>query len=165
MSTVGSYNLLVLVDQHAAHERIRLEKLIAGQQPLLLLYEPHPLSSELYDEEAYSGNVSGRQVLSSPIEPPLKFQLESQQLQLATTIFSKQLHAVGIELSQVCIVLHFMQIKNVLPDQQRYVGTQATQCVGQQEMSHYIYNHYQGCYSKMLCVLLLMYFRRWSENM
>ncbi|XP_065910988.1 DNA mismatch repair protein Mlh3-like isoform X2 [Dysidea avara] len=94
----GSYNLLVLVDQHAAHERIRLEKLIA----------------ELYDEEAYSGNVSGRQVLSSPIEPPLKFQLESQQLQLATTIFSKQLHAVGIELSQINNVMLVHKLPSVL---------------------------------------------------
>ncbi|XP_059136033.1 DNA mismatch repair protein Mlh3 isoform X3 [Peromyscus eremicus] len=73
-------NLLVLVDQHAAHERVRLEQLITDS------YEKQPPHS------------SGRKkLLSSTIVPPLAITASEEQRRLLRS-YHKHLEDLGLEL-------------------------------------------------------------------
>lgn len=73
-------NLLVLVDQHAAHERVRLEQLITDS------YEKQPPQS------------SGRKkLLSSTIIPPLAITVAEEQRRLLRS-YHKYLEDLGLEL-------------------------------------------------------------------
>uniref|UniRef100_A0A8C8R4N8 MutL homolog 3 n=1 Tax=Pelusios castaneus TaxID=367368 RepID=A0A8C8R4N8_9SAUR len=73
-------NLLVLVDQHAAHERIRLEQLIADS------YEKQPEES------------GKKKLLSSTICPPLEIEVTEEQRRLLWCRH-KSLEELGLELS------------------------------------------------------------------
>nr|XP_006982898.1 DNA mismatch repair protein Mlh3 isoform X2 [Peromyscus maniculatus bairdii]XP_015856891.1 DNA mismatch repair protein Mlh3 isoform X2 [Peromyscus maniculatus bairdii] len=73
-------NLLVLVDQHAAHERVRLEQLITDS------YEKQPPHS------------SGRKkLLSSTVIPPLAITVSEEQRRLLRS-YHKHLEDLGLEL-------------------------------------------------------------------
>ncbi|XP_065608499.1 DNA mismatch repair protein Mlh3 isoform X2 [Cyrtonyx montezumae] len=73
-------NLLVLVDQHAAHERIRLEQLIADS----------------YEKEATA--CGKKKLLSSSISPPLEIEVTEEQRRILRCCF-KNLKDLGLELS------------------------------------------------------------------
>ncbi|XP_040188749.1 DNA mismatch repair protein Mlh3 isoform X2 [Rana temporaria] len=72
-------NLLVLVDQHAAHERVRLEQLIADS------YEP-------------SSEDGGRKLKVSIVNPPLELDITEEQSRLLR-IRAGALQRVGLSLS------------------------------------------------------------------
>ncbi|XP_042636959.1 LOW QUALITY PROTEIN: DNA mismatch repair protein Mlh3 [Orycteropus afer afer] len=72
-------NLLVLVDQHAAHERVRLEQLI----------------TDSYEKQQLQG--SGRKkLLSSTISPPLEISVTEEQRRLLRC-YHKNLEDLGLE--------------------------------------------------------------------
>ncbi|XP_021259554.1 DNA mismatch repair protein Mlh3 isoform X2 [Numida meleagris] len=73
-------NLLVLVDQHAAHERIRLEQLIADS----------------YEKEATA--CGKKKLLSSSISPPLEIEVTEEQRRILRCCY-KNLKDLGLELS------------------------------------------------------------------
>ncbi|GAB1297644.1 MutL homolog 3 [Apodemus speciosus] len=73
-------NLLVLVDQHAAHERVRLEQLITDS------YEKQALQS-----------TGRKKLLSSTIIPPLAITVSEEQRRLLRS-YHKQLEDLGLEL-------------------------------------------------------------------
>ncbi|XP_025864401.2 DNA mismatch repair protein Mlh3 isoform X2 [Vulpes vulpes] len=73
-------NLLVLVDQHAAHERVRLEQLI----------------TDSYEKQQPQG--SGRKkLLSSTVSPPLKIRVTEEQRRLLRC-YHKNLEDLGLEI-------------------------------------------------------------------
>ncbi|XP_057284672.1 DNA mismatch repair protein Mlh3 isoform X1 [Pezoporus wallicus] len=73
-------NLLILVDQHAAHERIRLEQLIADS----------------YEKEAAA--CGKKKLLSSSISPPLEIKVTEEQRRVLRCCY-KNLEDLGLELS------------------------------------------------------------------
>ncbi|KAM6336030.1 DNA mismatch repair protein Mlh3 isoform 2-T3 [Podargus strigoides] len=73
-------NLLILVDQHAAHERIRLEQLIADS----------------YEKEASA--CGKKKLLSSSISPPLEIEVTEEQRRFLRCCY-KNLADLGLELS------------------------------------------------------------------
>uniref|UniRef100_A0A8C3PIJ8 MutL homolog 3 n=1 Tax=Calidris pygmaea TaxID=425635 RepID=A0A8C3PIJ8_9CHAR len=73
-------NLLILVDQHAAHERIRLEQLI----------------SDSYEKEAAA--CGKKKLLSSSISPPLEIEVTEEQRRFLRCC-NKNLEDLGLELS------------------------------------------------------------------
>lgn len=72
-------NLLVLVDQHAAHERIRLEQLISDS------YEKQPRGS------------NRKKLLSSTISPPLEITVTEEQRRLLQC-YHENLEDLGLEI-------------------------------------------------------------------
>nr|XP_015825668.2 DNA mismatch repair protein Mlh3 isoform X1 [Nothobranchius furzeri] len=74
-------NLLVLVDQHAAHERVRLEHLVADS------YEEDP---DVHGE---------RRLCSSTILPPLKISITEEELRLLRSCQQRHLRSLGLEVS------------------------------------------------------------------
>ncbi|KAM6202658.1 DNA mismatch repair protein Mlh3 [Rhynchocyon petersi] len=72
-------NLLVLVDQHAAHERVRLEQLIVDS------YEKQ--------QQQFSGR---KKLLSSTISPPLEIKVTEEQRRLLQC-YHKNLEDLGLE--------------------------------------------------------------------
>lgn len=73
-------NLLVLVDQHAAHERVRLEQLI----------------TDSYEKQAPQ-NAGRKKLLSSTIIPPLAITVSEEQRRLLRS-YHKHLEDLGLEL-------------------------------------------------------------------
>ncbi|XP_064005872.1 DNA mismatch repair protein Mlh3 isoform X2 [Pogoniulus pusillus] len=73
-------NLLILVDQHAAHERIRLEQLIADS----------------YEKEAAA--CGKKKLLSSSISPPLEIEVTEEQRRFLRCCY-RSLEDLGLELS------------------------------------------------------------------
>ncbi|XP_052041350.1 DNA mismatch repair protein Mlh3 isoform X1 [Apodemus sylvaticus] len=73
-------NLLVLVDQHAAHERVRLEQLITDS------YEKQALQS-----------TGRKKLLSSTIIPPLAITVSEEQRRILRS-YHRQLEDLGLEL-------------------------------------------------------------------
>ncbi|XP_008939388.1 PREDICTED: DNA mismatch repair protein Mlh3 [Merops nubicus] len=73
-------NLLILVDQHAAHERIRLEQLIADS----------------YEKEAAA--CGKKKLLSSSLSPPLEIEVTEEQGRFLRCCY-KSLEDLGLELS------------------------------------------------------------------
>ncbi|XP_057344297.1 DNA mismatch repair protein Mlh3 isoform X13 [Manis pentadactyla] len=73
-------NLLVLVDQHAAHERIRLEQLII----------------ESYEKQQPQG-CSRKKLLSSTVSPPLEVTVTEEQRRLLWC-YHKNLEDLGLEI-------------------------------------------------------------------
>uniref|UniRef100_A0A8B9TA96 MutL homolog 3 n=1 Tax=Anas platyrhynchos TaxID=8839 RepID=A0A8B9TA96_ANAPL len=73
-------NLVVLVDQHAAHERIRLEQLIADS----------------YEKEA--AECGKKKLLSSSISPPMEIEVTEEQRRILRCCY-KNLKDLGLELS------------------------------------------------------------------
>ncbi|XP_072895224.1 DNA mismatch repair protein Mlh3 isoform X1 [Hemitrygon akajei] len=76
-TTIGS-NLLVLVDQHAAHERVRLEQLISGS------FETVP------------GTSSHRRLCTSTVCPPIEISCTQHETALLR-VYWKQLEAAGVQ--------------------------------------------------------------------
>ncbi|XP_072130920.1 DNA mismatch repair protein Mlh3 isoform X3 [Mobula birostris] len=76
--TTAGNNLLVLVDQHAAHERVRLEQLISGS------FETVP------------GTSSHRRLCTSTVCPPIEISCTQHETALLR-VYRKQLEAAGVQ--------------------------------------------------------------------
>ncbi|KAM8833633.1 DNA mismatch repair protein Mlh3 [Synchiropus picturatus] len=73
----GEGNLLVLLDQHALHERVRLETLVA---------------------DSYKETTEGRRLSSSNVVPPLEVEIPDEELRLLRSC-EDQLRSLGLELT------------------------------------------------------------------
>lgn len=89
-----------MIDQHAAHERIRLEALLDGtvtncNLACSYLYSPFP-STGLYDTDtSISGGALPPQIRSSTVRPPLAIKLQPSEVNLAR-LFHQQLKHNGM---------------------------------------------------------------------
>lgn len=95
---IGSHDLLVMIDQHAAHERIRLESLLNGTVVMVNLpdFNFYSLFTDLYvANTSTSGGVLPPQIRSSTVHPPLAINLQPGEVNLAR-LFHQQLKQHGI---------------------------------------------------------------------
>ena len=91
MISADSPHLLVAVDQHAAHERVRLEAFLRGMYTSRScdITGHTPSHPELYDE--------GERVKMTPLHPPLPLSLSDSQQRVARS-FPGRLAAIGVQL-------------------------------------------------------------------
>lgn len=81
----NSSRLFVLFDQHAVHERIRLETLIKGQLSCVILRRSHFCTKKctqneiIFSAEAYPSQAA---VVSGKVDPPIKFSLPADERRL-----------------------------------------------------------------------------------
>ena len=109
----GTHDLLVVIDQHAAHERVRLEAFTAGNKLinfylsadtispciLLLLYytdlwENSTPSTDNLPTSATLPPTSNLRIKSSHVHPPIAISLQPSERRLAK-LFRKQLESIG----------------------------------------------------------------------